>query len=175
MKPFEGGHSTDAVTLDSPKTDHFQSDNGGQFSNLDTSSLAKTPVRRTALEKYAKLYDKNESDFLLNGFLYGFPIQYVGPRAPRDAENLRSTKLNPELIRSKINKEVDAGRVAGPFSQRPLPNLIVSPIGLVPKKTPGEYRMIHHLSYPTGESVNDFIDPASCTHMCRGIDSRTGS
>ena len=35
----------------------------------------------------------------------------------------------------------------------------VSPIGLVPKKTPEEYRLIHHLSYPHGFSVDDFIDP----------------
>ncbi|XP_068675471.1 tripartite motif-containing protein 2-like [Montipora foliosa] len=29
--------------------------------------------------------------------------------------------------------------------------------GVVPKKTPGEFRLIHHLSYPDGSSVNDFI------------------
>ena len=33
----------------------------------------------------------------------------------------------------------------------------VSPLGIVPKKTPGDFRMIHHLSYPRGESVNDGI------------------
>ncbi|CAH3107528.1 unnamed protein product, partial [Porites lobata] len=30
-------------------------------------------------------------------------------------------------------------------------------LGVVPKKTPGEFRIIHHLSYPDGSSVNDFI------------------
>ena len=30
-------------------------------------------------------------------------------------------------------------------------------LGVVPKKTLGEFRMIHHLSYPEGSSVNDFI------------------
>ncbi|XP_068761640.1 uncharacterized protein [Montipora capricornis] len=29
--------------------------------------------------------------------------------------------------------------------------------GVVPKKTPGEFRLIHHLSYPDELSVNDFI------------------
>ena len=33
----------------------------------------------------------------------------------------------------------------------------MSPLGVVPKKTPGEFRLIHHLSYPTGNSVNDGI------------------
>ncbi|XP_052799424.1 uncharacterized protein LOC128231043 [Mya arenaria] len=37
-------------------------------------------------------------------------------------------------------------------------NLRINPIGLVPKKAAGQFRMIHHLSYPKGSSVNDFID-----------------
>ena len=36
-------------------------------------------------------------------------------------------------------------------------NFISSPLGVVPKKTPGKFRIIHHLSYPDGSSVNDFI------------------
>ncbi|XP_060571673.1 uncharacterized protein LOC132729851 [Ruditapes philippinarum] len=51
--------------------------------------------------------------------LHVIPIIYVLP------------VLNPETINSQINKELIAGRVAGPFNERPLPNLIVSPIGLV--------------------------------------------
>jgi hypothetical protein len=39
-------------------------------------------------------------------------------------------------------------------------NLRCSPIGLVPKKAPGEFRLIHHLSWPESKSVNDFIDPS---------------
>ena len=39
----------------------------------------------------------------------------------------------------------------------------MSRIGLVPKKQPGECRMIHHRSYPDGESVNDYIDPEICS------------
>ena len=39
----------------------------------------------------------------------------------------------------------------------PHDNFRVSPSGLVSKKTPGEFRMIHRLSYPEGSSVNDFV------------------
>ena len=39
----------------------------------------------------------------------------------------------------------------------PSDNFRVSPLGVVPKKTPGEFRTIHHLSYPESSSVNDFI------------------
>ena len=37
-----------------------------------------------------------------------------------------------------------------------------SPLGLVPIKDPPEFRLIHHLSYPKGYSVNDFI-PDYCS------------
>ena len=36
-------------------------------------------------------------------------------------------------------------------------------MGLVPKKLPGEFRLIYHLSFPTGSTLNDFTDPALCT------------
>lgn len=138
--------------------------------NQDIYRLAPSPINVRVLRRYLRYYDKTEGVFLLQGFLHGFPIQYNGPRAPRNAKNLRSTDLNPELIQSKINKEIELGRVAGPFVHRPLPKLIVSPIGLVPKKTPGEYRLIHHLSYPPGESINDYIDPNLCTVQYTSFD-----
>ena len=57
-------------------------------------------------------------------------------------------------------KEVELGRIAGPFdnpSQSGLQSIIISPIGLVPK-TNGGVRLIHHLSHPWGEGVNAYID-----------------
>lgn len=50
--------------------------------------------------------------------------------------------------------------MAGPFQDRPFYPFRVPPLGLVPKKTLGEFRLIHHLSYPRGSSVNDGISPA---------------
>ena len=40
-----------------------------------------------------------------------------------------------------------------------------SPVGLVLKKDSDEMRMIMHLSYPYGQSINDFIDPEKAS-MC---------
>ena len=54
-------------------------------------------------------------------------------------------------------KELSAHRLAGPFSDPPFETFHVSPLGVVPKKIPGEYRLIHHLSFPKGASVNDGI------------------
>jgi len=44
-----------------------------------------------------------------------------------------------------------------PFMTPPFPDFRTSPLGIVPKKDPSEFRLIHHLSYPNGSSVNDFI------------------
>ncbi|KAM4016896.1 uncharacterized protein ACNLHF_003047 [Anomaloglossus baeobatrachus] len=49
--------------------------------------------------------------------------------------------------------------MAGPFQDPPFSNLRISPLGVVPKKEPNKFRLIHHLSYPAGLSVNDGISP----------------
>jgi hypothetical protein len=60
-------------------------------------------------------------------------------------------------MHEKVMNEVNAGRIGGPFSYRPISNLRVSPIRLVPKKT-GGIRLVTNLSSPINGSVNDFID-----------------
>ena len=75
------------------------------------------------------------------------------------AQNLKSCRDFPNIVLQKITSELNAGRVKGPFSHPPFTNFRVSPIGLVPKKNPGEFRLIHHLSHPQKHSVNDHIDP----------------
>jgi hypothetical protein len=57
----------------------------------------------------------------------------------------------------KIRKELEAQRIAGPYATPPFRNIQVSPLGLVPKKVPREFRLIHHLSYPEGDSINSHI------------------
>ena len=45
----------------------------------------------------------------------------------------------------------------GPFPRPPFRDFVCSPLGIVPKKVPSEFRLIQHLSYPCGSSVNDYI------------------
>ena len=78
------------------------------------------------------------------------------------SKNLSSVATNIAEVRNKIDKEVSNGRVEGSFDSPPMQNLKISPIGIVPKKAPGEFRLIHHLSWPIGKSVNDNIDPKVC-------------
>ena len=66
-----------------------------------------------------------------------------------------SARAQPQVVDQKIAKELDAQSFAGPFETPPFPVFRVSFLGIVQKKTPGDFRMIHHLSYPKGKSVND--------------------
>ena len=111
-----------------------------------------------------------DKQFINDGFSYGFRLNYTGPRSPRDSKNLKSIYQNLALVKEKIDKEILAGRVAGPFIERPLQNLQVNPIGIIPKKAAGEFRLIHHLSSPKDYSINDFIDPKLCSVQYTSFD-----
>lgn len=91
------------------------------------------------------------------GFKFGFPLHFEGSRTSYFAKNLLSAQQNPEIVSAKLSKELAANRLAGPFDQPPFDNCRVSPLGVVPKKAFGEYRLIHHLSFQNGDSVNDGI------------------
>ena len=94
------------------------------------------------------------------GFTYGFRIFSDIDDITFEGPNLLSAQQSPHIVETKLFKEMEAHRLAGPFPSHPLPHFRVSPLGVVPQKTPGEYCMIHHLSYPKGMSVNDGISSA---------------
>ena len=72
---------------------------------------------------------------------------------------------------AKISKDLAAGCLAGPFDTPPFRNFRVSPLGVVPKKAPGEYRLlIHHLSFPRGASVNDGISTEDASVQYARVD-----
>jgi len=84
-------------------------------------------------------------------------VGYKGSLSHVEPPNLVSAIQHAEIVDEKIQKELQSQRIAGPFSSIPLPNFRISPIGLVEKKVPGKLRLIHHLSHPLGESINDGI------------------
>ena len=100
--------------------------------------------------------DKAWVSWLLHSILNGVSIGYKGSHTPYTARNLHSALQHPDVISSELQKEVEAGRVLGPFADRPLPNLRTSGLGAAAKKL-GKWRMILHLSAPHGSSVNDGI------------------
>ncbi|KAM9324440.1 uncharacterized protein PAF06_000477 [Gastrophryne carolinensis] len=112
-------------------------------------------AKRPWLSRYP---DQGAARLLRDGFEFGFIIPCAVPPEGHSLKNLKSAREQPEVIRGKLEKEVALGRMAGPFSVPPLERLVVSPLGVVPKKERGKFRLIHHLSFPKGASVNDGID-----------------
>ena len=85
------------------------------------------------------------------------------PPAPTSViRNLQSADTFTGVIDRKLNKELALGRILGPYDVMPnYPIYRISPLGVVTKKILGEFRMIHHLSYPEGSSMNKFIPKMS--------------
>lgn len=127
--------------------------------NIEHDQLLPSPVDPEALSHLLQDYDPVKATFLINGFRHGFRVHFEGDLAvPSTAcKNLKSAYEVPQVVDSKLEKEIQAGRIVGPFDTVPFANMKLSPLGVVPKKAPGQYRLIHHLSYPPGNSVNDGI------------------
>lgn len=109
----------------------------------------------------------------MDGFSTGFRLGYIGPKNNSLSPNLKSCIEDPATVAIKLQQELQASRVRGTFAQPPFPIFKVSPLGLVPKKTPGQFRLIHHLSYPDGHSVNDYIDPSLASVRYSTFDDAT--
>lgn len=73
---------------------------------------------------------------------------------------MASVADHPAVIDEYLKKEGELGRVRGPFPRGPgWTSLVqVSPLGVIPKSSPGEWRLIVDMSSPESKSVNDGIN-----------------
>lgn len=98
--------------------------------------------------------DCSGTQFLWDGFLgaLGFP-----PLTPQEVRLAKKPSVQwlEAMVQAKI--------VLGPFPTPILIKLIVSPLGIIPKRSPGKYLLIHHMSFPSGSSVNDSIPTDLCS------------
>jgi hypothetical protein len=118
-----------------------------------------TPIRVDRLAAALEGYDEEIVAFLVNGFTHGFDLGYVGTPNSVFVHNPPSVSVRPSEMKDYIDKERSAGRIAGPFDTPPFSCFQMSPLGIVPKKNPSEFRIIHNLSFPAGTSINDNILP----------------
>ena len=107
-----------------------------------------TPVNWFKFQLWLKGYDNTKLEEIVTVFRYGFRLGFVGLRFTQESPNLQSALSKKEIVNQKIQTELQAGRIAGPFKDKPFKNFKVSPLGIVPKQSPGQYRLIHHLSCP---------------------------
>lgn len=98
-----------------------------------------TPVEVDKLQELLEIseYDKQESEFLIEGFTKGFSIGYQGPTDVRIlTKNHKLRAGNQTILWNKLMNEVKLKRAAGPWRLENLPfrHFIQSPITLIPKK-----------------------------------------
>lgn len=93
----------------------------------------------------------------MEGFRTGFWLGYQGEYKVKICDNHRSMDGTSPEAQKKMRREISLGRIIGPYDRPPFPLFRSSPLGLIPKKDPGSFRLIHDLSFPRGDSVNDSI------------------
>lgn len=167
VRSAEGHTLRNNVTLGKPK--HHQNqvttkirmqEKPQTTTSLLMESIITTPIKAYRLDYWLKGYDGEKRKFLVEGFTVGFRILFTGQRSCRLSGNATSVSKNLDILKQKIQIEIDNYRVAGPFKVIPFQNFQSSPLGLVPKysrETIADYRVIHNLSFLEGTSVNDGI------------------
>ena len=148
-----------------------------RYVNLDVTNII-TPINVDKLERLLteSQYDKDKTNYLINGFRCGFDIGYRGPKIRRDFSSNIPIRVGSKVeLWNKVMKEVKLKRYAGPFAYEDIPfnNLMQSPIGLVPKDGGRQTRLIFHLSYdfgPNNRSLNHYTPEELCRVRYRDLD-----
>ena len=109
--------------------------------------------------------DQQFARYVVCGIRDGFRVGFDYARSCRSASrNMASTGVQAQVIRDYLATECTAGRVMGPFSPSWFTVPVqISSIRVVPKKTPGKWRLIVDLSKPEGASVNDGVFIQLCS------------
>ena len=109
--------------------------------------------------------DRAFADYICAGIRQGFRLgyNYRSNRSQRVSRNMRSVDEHREVVEEFFREESKAGKLLGPLPRSSFPLVHVSPVGVIPKSTPGKWRIIVDLSSPQGGSVNDGISRGMCS------------
>ena len=129
------------------------------------SSIVSTPLHHDVWAHYLSDYpDKKFVASLLHIIKFGANIGFSATEVIRPCKNLRSALEHPGFIDSAINSMIANQQLHGPFLSPPFPSFCCSPLGTVSRKqNPSKLRVINHLSWPQGSSVNDGIPDFEAT------------
>ena len=116
-----------------------------------------TPLNIYAWESYLKFSLHCDKEWVLEGLRSGFNLEAAGGPLKSADSNCRSTKLHSTVVSDYLQVECRLGAFAGPFSESPCDELHINRFGVIPKSTPGKWRLITDLSFPKCFSVNDLI------------------
>ena len=117
----------------------------------------RSPIKIHRLAKLLTSHpDQQFVQHITSGLEHGFNIGYDGARTNQQSRNLLTASAHPDFASDQLSESCRRGETAGPYPSTPFPVMRLSGIGVVPKKG-NKLRLIHHLSSPRGDSVNDHI------------------
>ncbi len=125
---------------------------GFVFVDLSVYKLA-TPVSWQRLHSCLWAHpDRQLVDTVINGFSLGLSAP---PLPWPDPPNGKLVQTDPDTTWDLIQDEILNGAVIGPFENRPLPNLLLSPINFVKKLiSVGKKQLLQDFSYPYDQPDN---------------------
>ena len=130
-----------------------------------------TTIKFEMLLQELQGYDLALLQFLVQRFQDGFKLGCIEFDSFSVINNHHSVRKKPIVACRKLNKEFHLNRIFGTLFFKPFDNFICSPLGVVPKKTPGEFRIIHDLSFPEGNSLNEHIPRENATVQYESIEN----
>ena len=111
-------------------------------------------------------------DYVLHGIHKGFKLGFESSLLLKPSKKSKASAYQHAAVNDAyLANEVRLGRVAGRFVSPPINPLQISSFGVIPKRDqPGKWRLIFDLLSPFGHSVNDGIDPESCSLLYIKVD-----
>ncbi|CAC5418455.1 unnamed protein product [Mytilus coruscus] len=76
--------------------------------DVNYNSNSNTPVKVDRLGYWLKGYNIKMYNYLVNGFKYGFDVGFRGSVHHNTVDNLLSAKTKPDIVRQKIQNEINA-------------------------------------------------------------------
>lgn len=138
---------------------------------LGMRTITTPLVQRTWERSLAEHPDQRLAKFIMDGIKNGFRIGFNYCHQCRSSlSNMASAQAHPEAVSKYLEEEIAKGRIIGPLNARSLPEVHVSPFGVIPKGSTGKWRLIVNLSAPEGRSVNDGIQEKWCSLSYISVD-----
>lgn len=125
----------------------------------------RTPLRVAEWDCQLRHHpDQRFREFIVRGIREGFRVGFDYSRECQASKrNMLSAEERAEVVGEYLQTEVTAGRILGPFDPADYPQIHTSRFGVIPKSTPGRWRLIVDMSSPEGVSVNDGISESLCS------------
>ena len=131
--------------------------------------LAISPLNYYFWNLLLSNYDYQDKQWLLRGLRFGFDIGTSDGVLKSATRNCLSASTQPHIITNYLQEETDFGTMLGPLDVPPYSDLHINRFGVIPKSTPGTFRLITDLSFPRNCSVNDLIPDSQAEVSYTGI------